>query len=116
MSSLSRCCEPQDLHIQAGNFLVEQAVAHAVSESKACKTSKLETCFQCNHCRCTKLPEWLVDSMTSVVTWAVGEKKKHTVVNFDCCCSFIQSHMDDQACTIRICAVEANTTDSQCRT
>ncbi len=39
--SSSRCSKPQDLHVQAGKFLVGQAVAHAVSEAFA--TSK--TCF-----------------------------------------------------------------------
>jgi len=48
-----KCCEnrcpacqgaPQDLHRQAGNFLVGQAVVHAVSERKDFATSK--TCFQ----------------------------------------------------------------------
>ncbi len=45
-----KCCEnrcpacqgaPQDLHRQAGNFLVGQAVVHAVSERKDCNQQDL---------------------------------------------------------------------------
>ncbi len=60
---MSVCSEPEYRHIQAGNMLVEQAVA--VSQSNACATSK--TCFQCDHSQVQniKLPEGLlVDSMT----------------------------------------------------
>ncbi len=56
-----------DLHMQAGSFLVGQAVVHAVSESKAVAISK--TCFQLNHMQVQnkKLPDWLPISYMTLI-------------------------------------------------